>query len=134
LLFLRVGTFAAFFFFLGVGFMSRSRPVLHAGLLNTPLLINVEVGSLGGHQSAIAEVELPEGVHFYSQNFPEIREKRTMRFSWYGSSPSLPLIVTAEDEGIRIIKLRLYDPSQGTSREKTVSIQFSRKETDGLKI
>lgn len=73
-----------------------------------------------------AQVELSDGVHFYSQKFPEIKNKNQLDFDWKNqSAPStLPIVVRSEAGGNQFVRVKFFNDQDQLVSERVLKIQF----------
>jgi hypothetical protein len=91
-----------------------------------PVLVKVELQNLNVTTVAYAEIELPEGVHFYSGKYPEMNGKRSLTLAWDSSfdQGKLPFVVKSDEAGSRKIHIFLKDGNNRVVGEKFVQIRF----------
>lgn len=109
---------------IGVFFVFSS-PVFEAET-NQPVMVKVELKKMSELQVEFAEIELPEGVYFYSSKFPEIRSQRKVRVAANVIlSDELPLVIKSEVKGKQTIKVQFLNQSGSKVGEKSILIKFN---------
>jgi hypothetical protein len=114
---------AAAFFWVGT---QRSTSELYSARVNERVLVRVEIERLQTEGVRFAEVELPAGVSFYSERYPDLKDKRTLTVAL---SPDmdishLPVVIQSGSEGSKKIKIRFLNEGQATVREREITIRF----------
>jgi hypothetical protein len=91
------------------------------------VLVRVEVEQLQNQGVRFAEVELPAGVYFYSERYPELKEKRSVVLAWNDQMDvsNLPVVIQGQATGSKQIKIRFQDSEHRTVKERQVTIRFS---------
>ncbi len=91
-----------------------------------PVLVKVELEQVQNSQIAYAEIVLPEGVNFYSAQFPELKDQRSLSLAWNESvqNAKLPFVIQSNLAGIQKIKVLMKDGNNNVLREKTIVISF----------
>ncbi len=116
--------FAIAFVFASYGPSSHSNRL--AASVNKPHVVMVKVQELPS--LAAAEIELPEGVYFYSESIPGLKERRELKLAWApGAKPYLPFVVTGDSEGMRQVTVRLRDSDGKVLEERKIEILFRRE-------
>jgi hypothetical protein len=102
------------------------RPAEFQAPVNTSVLIRVEVEELRGSAISYAEIELPDGVIFYSERYPELAGEREIRLAWFDryEEDSLPIVVRASKPGLKRVKLRFLDQDETVLEERQLEIDF----------
>jgi len=79
--------------------------------IDTPFVVRVDVEELKAYQIARAEIELPHGVFFYSQKYPEIQDQRSLALAWNAeiNNTQLPFIIRSSETGSKIVTVRFFD-------------------------
>ena len=87
----------------------------------------VRVETLKNFEIAQARILLPEGVEFSSQDFPEIRERRSLTLQWKKefSGDVLPVLVRGTSAGERTVIVQFLDANQEIVSERRISIVFN---------
>ena len=107
------------------GFFLHTRSDFSAQL-GQPVLVKVEMENIKDSQIAFAEIVLPEGVHFYSSQFPEMNDKRSLTLSWNPSlaNGKLPFVVKSTVSGGRQIHVLLKGADNQVLGDKILRIDF----------
>ncbi|MCM2276690.1 MAG: hypothetical protein NDJ89_01280 [Oligoflexia bacterium] len=94
-----------------------------------PVAVKVEMPEKSARKVVFAQVELPRGVRFYSKSFPAIGEKTSLDLAWKESpAPSaLPIIVKAEEKGIKTVKVKFFDDDRKLIGERQLKINFEKE-------
>jgi len=90
-------------------------------------LVSVEVQPLESSQIAFAEIDLPEGVTFFSKAHPELAGQRNLTIPWSPETGKsrFPFAIRGDNTGIQTVYVRFRD-NQGTLLvEKALNIRFS---------
>lgn len=94
-----------------------------------PYVIHVDLSGDKLSGAKLAEVELPEGVHFVSKAHPEIAELRKMRLAVPEGSEGrsrLPFVVSSDKPGLAELKVKIYDETDHLIHERTLSVKFAK--------
>ena len=93
-----------------------------------PYVIHVDFGNEKLTGAMIAEVELPDGVKFFSKAHPEVSKLTSMRMDIpdvIEGRSRLPFVVTADRPGIAHLKIRIMDENNQLVRERVISVNFA---------
>lgn len=108
-----------------VGKRPPASPETLAAVVNKPHVVMVKLQELPALASA--EIELPDGVYFYSESIPGLKEKRELRLAWSpGAKPYLPFVVKGETEGARQVTLRFRGAGGELLEERRIEIFFRK--------
>lgn len=90
------------------------------------MLVQVELTSLKKLKIARAEIVLPDGVEFYSNEFPELSSERSLEvaFEENFTAENLPFVIKSNSNGTREIKIHFYGSSGEIVAEKSLKIEF----------
>jgi len=94
-----------------------------------PYVIHVDLDGDNLPGSRVAEVELPEGVHFVSKSHPEIAQVRKMRLNIpkaISGRSRLPFVVSSAKPGLAELKLKILDEKDLVVHERVLSIKFAQ--------
>lgn len=94
--------------------------------INQHVLVKVEVKQIKDLKVAYAEIELPEGVAFYSDRYPEMNSQRILTLGWSPSPAKshLPFIIQSSTPGTKTIRVKFFDESRTLVIEKSLKISF----------
>lgn len=98
-------------------------------VVNQPYVVRVEMTELKTELIAGAEISLPDGVYFYSESYPELKEKRSLDLAWNGSleRPVLPFVIHGEHKGRKEVKVKFFDRERNIVAERALRIEFLEK-------
>lgn len=91
------------------------------------LAVRLPLEEFKGHKVAYAEIELDNGVEFYSQSFPEISEQVRLNVDWnkiVANNYILPIVVKGMEPGTKVVRVKFMDENQNMVDEKVVPIRF----------
>ncbi len=82
-----------------------------------------EVETIGAQR---VQILLPEGVAFFSRDYPELAEKNSLELELDPSLnlEALPFVISSSHEGIKRVLIRFFDSDSNLVDEKSVSIHF----------
>jgi hypothetical protein len=108
---------------------STMKSTAFEAVVNQPYVVRVEMAELQTELIAGAEIELPDGVYFYSEAYPELKEKRNLDLAWNGNlnKPVLPFVINGEHKGIKEVKVKFFDRERKVIAERALKIAFSDK-------
>lgn len=98
-------------------------------------VIQIDLGGERLKDARLAEVELPDGVHFVSKSHPEVAELREMRLPISEAQMErsrLPFVVSSELSGRKELKLRILDDQGTVIQEKILSVNFVPRAGRGI--
>jgi hypothetical protein len=106
--------------------VTRSGQDGFAAHMGEHVLVKVEVAQLQDAGVRFAEIELPAGVSFYSERYPELKDKRTVVLALSDAMKisNLPIVIQSEEAGKKQIKIRFQNAEHETLKEKEVTIRF----------
>ncbi len=109
---------------------SFKRKSLNTLALNRPYVIHVNFSDKEVGVIAAAEIELPKGVHFYSDKNPQVREMRKLRLpvgAQFDGRTRLPFVIVADKaKGIKKIQVRLFDTNNNLVKENFIKVNLNR--------
>ena len=90
------------------------------------ILVKIEVKEMKS-QIAFAQIELPEGVHFYSKLYPEISKNRKLVLAVDDSFVKgyIPIIVKSEEAGSKKLTINFLDANQKSIEKRYIKIKFT---------
>jgi hypothetical protein len=99
-------------------------------VVNQPYAVRVEMAELQTELIAGAEISLPDGVYFYSEAYPELKEKRSLDLAWNGSLSQsvLPFVINGSEKGKKDVKIKFFDNQRKVIAERTLNIEFMDKQ------
>jgi len=120
---------AAGCFTFGLGaliWISTMKSTAFEAVVNQPYVVRVEMAELQTELIAGAEIALPDGVTFFSENYPELKEKRTLELAWNGQlkTPVLPFVINGGHKGVKEVKVRFFGSDKKVIAEKILKIDF----------
>lgn len=94
--------------------------------VNRQVVVKLEVGDVKSLPIAYAEIDLPEGVEFYSERNPEIIKERSLMLAWESvvKNSHLPFVVKSSSGGMKRINIRFFDDMMNLVSEKSLKINF----------
>lgn len=103
-----------------------SQVTMYDAKVGSPYVVRIEMAELDPRKIAQAEIILPEGVHFFSEKYPEIREKRQLSLQWNGQfeQAHFPFVITGKRDGTKKVKVRFYGEDRKLIMEKDLNIRF----------
>ncbi|MEQ1877154.1 MAG: hypothetical protein ABL958_10940 [Bdellovibrionia bacterium] len=105
---------------------SMSKSTAFEAVVNQPYVVKVEMAELQKELIATAEIALPDGVTFYSENYPELREKRNLELAWNGDLKQavLPFVINGGHKGLKEVKVRFFSADKKVVAERVLKIDF----------
>jgi hypothetical protein len=97
--------------------------------VHQPYVVRVEMAELQTELIAGAEISLPDGVYFYSEAIPDLKEKRVLDLAWNArlNKPVLPFVIKGEGKGFRQVKVKFFNSAREVVAERTLTIEFKDK-------
>lgn len=99
------------------------------GITQQAYVIHIDFNQSDKEMVALAEVELPENVHFVSGN-KEIREERKLTLPVSVKAlgrGKLPFVVSSENSGEKSIRVRLLNEKNELVREQMLKLTFAKQ-------
>lgn len=89
------------------------------------ILVKIEISEMK-NEIAFAQIELPEGVYFYSKLYPQISEKRALVLAIDEGfvKGSIPIVVRSKEAGSKKLKVNFLDAEQKTVSSRYIKIDF----------
>jgi hypothetical protein len=109
--------------------ISKSNEGTYVAQVDERVLIRVEVQKFEGQKDVrFAEVDLPAGVHFYSEKYPELKEQRSVTLAWNNDMnlTRLPVVIQASESGSKKIRIRFLGSEHELVKEQQVTIKFAK--------
>lgn len=75
------------------------------------------------------QVELPEGVRFHSDEFPQLAGQAVLTLPWQagaGPDSDLPVVIQSTESGLKRIKIRYLDSEQREVTSREMRIRFKQ--------
>jgi hypothetical protein len=106
--------------------MSTSKSTAFEAVVNQPYVVKVEMAELQTELIAGAEIALPDGVTFFSENYPELKEKRNLELAWNGNLKQsvLPFVINGGRKGLKEVKVRFFGADRKVVAERVLKIDF----------
>lgn len=93
--------------------------------VNKPQVVKVEVAPFNFTETIQAEIILPDNVEFYSNDYMELSQLRTLRLNIDPNSmKSLPFIIKGDVQGNKSIQVKFYDSNDKLVKTKEINILF----------
>lgn len=101
--------------------------------IHQAVAIRVELAKPAEGEIAFAQVDLPEGLRFYSQRHPELQNQKQLQIAWDSIKDKkfLPFVVMADHTGIQIVTVSFYDSENALVAKKTLRIRFNPSSQTG---
>lgn len=99
------------------------------GVTQQAYVIHIDFNQSDKEMVAMAEVELPENVHFVSAN-KEVREERKLTLPVSVKAlgrGKLPFVVSSENSGEKSIRVRLLNEKNELVREQVLKLTFAKQ-------
>jgi hypothetical protein len=91
----------------------------------SPFALRVEVTELPEAAVAAVEVEVPEGLHFYSARHPEISDQKILRIAFNSDRKmGIPFILKSDREGAARVKVRFWDTKNSLLAEREIEVKI----------
>jgi hypothetical protein len=103
-----------------------SQSQIYKAAMNEAVVVRVEVQDLQKMQIARADIELPEGVHFYSQAHPELSAERSLSVAWNGAAnqTKFPFVIKSEASGKKMVHVSFFDSHNKLVATRDLEIRF----------
>ncbi len=126
--FLTLGSAAASAMVVAGLFLITQPKGAYVAQVDEKVLIRVEVEKLQGTGVKFAEVDLPDGVHFYSEKYPELKDLRSVTLAWNENMDMsrLPVVIQASEAGAKKIRIRFLNNDHALLKEQQVMIKFAK--------
>ncbi len=96
--------------------------------VNKPYAVRVPLTELNVSEFAEAEIELPEGVYFYSKTMEDLNTMQSLRVAWDDSFDRefIPFVIKSNIEGTKEVLVKFYSEDNKVLSQKKVKLQFIR--------
>lgn len=103
---------------------SPSDPLAHKVKVNEAYIVKFDLQPMRTLQAQLVEIELPEGIVFYSQANPSVADKRSIYISIdvLEQMKALPIAFRGQEKGEREIAIRFLDEAKNLIDKKTVKV------------
>jgi hypothetical protein len=107
-------------------FLSQTENGVFKANIHKAVAVRVTVEQAPDQMVAFAQVDLPEGVYFYSKRYPGLREQRRMRLpaELFSKQKELPFVVMAENSGKKTVRVSFFDSNDNFLYDKRFNINF----------
>lgn len=111
---------------IAVVWLTLARTPVFMAVTDRPFVVKIEMEELETFRVASAEIVLPDGIHFYSQSFPELGQKRSLSVAWSAeaSKGQLPFVIQGEQAGNKVVLVKFYDRDHNQVGERKLEIKF----------
>ena len=81
--------------------------------------VKVEMEGAKSSEIAAAEVQLPDGVQFYSRNHPEWGRQHELTFALEASieNSRFPFVIQSNESGTKVVRIRFLDSDGHVAQE-----------------
>lgn len=101
------------------------RGTTYEAFVDQPFVVRIELKTLDQSQIAKARIELPEGVFFDIDEFPELREQRVLSLRWTKRDTGVfPFVLSASEAGLKTITVRFLNDRDDVVAERVFSIRL----------
>jgi len=97
--------------------------------VDQPFAVRIELKKLPTDQIKLVKIELPQGVEFYVEKYPQIREQHSLSLRWTKemNRSVLPIVLRGAEQGKKIIRVRFLDEDNNVIAERALSVNLSQK-------
>jgi len=98
----------------------------YAAVTGKPFVVRIELEPFRKEGIRFAQIELPEGVTFYSEKYRDLENTRELKvaFAWNQNYANLPFVIRSSLRGSKKIRVRFLDESHHTVLEKMINLKF----------
>lgn len=107
-----------------------------SAIMGVPILMEVSLRSADSYEIAMTEIQLPPGVTFYSQIYPELNKQKKLQVptKLTGTQYQLPVVIRSQIEGAKEILVRFMDANGRLVEEKKINIYFKKNKNSSDQI
>ena len=109
---------------LGIVFFYEKPLPVYQATADEPFVVKIEVSPNYKEQIEYARIELPNGVSFYSNRYPELSEKRSLELAWQGSE-DFPFVIKSSLVGTQKVKVKFFGKDSKIIFERELNIRFN---------
>lgn len=94
--------------------------------IDQPAVVRIDLKPLEAEKAVYAQIELPEGVYFYSEKNPELIEKKRLLVAWTPDSKkrSFPFVIRGHEPGTKLVSVNLFDQENNIISQRHLRIKF----------
>jgi hypothetical protein len=98
----------------------------YSALTGKPFVVRLELEQLRREHVDYASIELPAGVYFHSDKYPDIKTQNRLEVAVaeLGDLEKLPFVIRSDDGGTKQITISLFDKNKKLISEKKLGIIF----------
>jgi hypothetical protein len=103
-----------------------SQGFVYSAAVNQAIAVRVEIEDLKHFDIAHAEIELPDGVHFYSKQHPEVFSEKSVTVAWNQGSgrTRFPIVIKSDISGKKTVRVSFFDSNDKLVATRDVEIRF----------
>lgn len=98
-----------------------------SGKVDEAMAIRVDISAVKDRPVAQIEIDLPEGVYFYSENHPQFNTANHLKMEWaklQTGARHFPFIIRAQEGGDKTVSVRFLDENKSLLTEKQIRLNF----------
>jgi len=98
----------------------------YEAFVGQPFVVRIELKNLNQTQIAKARIQLPEGVFFDLEDYPELKNTRTLTLRWshLRNEEIFPFVLSARETGLKTVRVDFLDENSGIIAERIFHIQL----------
>jgi hypothetical protein len=101
------------------------RGTTYEAFVDQPFVVRIELKDLNQDKIAKARIELPEGVYFDIEQYPELKDQKTLTLHWTKrDSEVFPFVLSATEAGVKTVKVKFFNDRDDVVAERIFNLKL----------
>jgi hypothetical protein len=102
------------------------RGTTYEAFVDQPFVVRIELKDLNQDKIAKARIELPAGVHFDIEQYPELKDQKTLTLHWtkQDASSVFPFVLSATEAGVKTVKVKFFNDRDDVVAERVFNLKL----------
>ncbi len=102
------------------------RGTTYEAFVDQPFVVRIELKDLNQEKIAKARIELPPGVRFDIEQYPELKDAKTLTLHWtkQDSTGVFPFVLSATEAGLKTVKVKFFNAKDDVVAERVFNLRL----------
>lgn len=98
----------------------------YEAFVDRPFVVRIELKSLNQDKIAKAKIELPPGVHFDLEDYPDLKDQSELTLHWTRQEGAgvFPFVLSATEPGSKTVRVKFFDEHDGLVAERVFQLKL----------
>jgi len=98
----------------------------YEAFVDQPFVVRIEMKTLNQEKIAKARIELPPGVHFDIEDYPELKAQAQLTLHWTKQEAGgvFPFVLSATEAGAKTVKVKFFDDNDVLVAERVFRLKL----------